>query len=244
MADRAVSEPARERDAQLAELVVILAHDFKNALAALTANLHFLDGSFGEGGDPDSVEALSDSVTLCQVLDHFLRNLDLLGRYEGVVAHKSLTSLRTIASDAAARFQRQARTADVEVSVETPDGRDALAFIDRDLFLRATENLLANAIESAPKGSRVVVEITGGERESSLTVIDARDTLPPALLRPKTLPPAGQRPTEGHRGRGLGIFCADVAARAGGGRLERSGRPSECRLRLVAPAREQEGSPS
>jgi K+-sensing histidine kinase KdpD len=247
MSDRAVPEPARERDAQLAELVVILAHDFKNALAALTANLHYLDSSLSESGDPDSVEALSDSVTLCQVLDHFLRNLDLLGRYESVVAHRTLTSLRAVASDAIGRFQRHAKASGVHLALaDGKEGSDALAFIDRDLFLRAAENLVANAVENAPKGSRVMIEIEGSERESSLTVIDSRDAPPPALLRPSVPPSVGQRPAEGHRGRGLGIFCADVAARAGGGQLERSGRPGECRLRLIAPSRDarDEGAPS
>lgn len=240
MSDRAVPEPAPERDAQLAELVVILAHDSKNALAALTANLHFLDSSLAEGGDPDTVEALSDSVTLCQVLDHFLRNLDLLGRYKSVAPHRTLTSLRAVASDAIGRFQRNARASGVHlVLADAKEGSDALAFIDRDLFSRAAENLVANAVENAPKGSRVVIEIAGDERESSLTVIDARDAPPPALLRPSALSSAGHHPAEGHRGRGLGIFCADVAARAGGGKLDRGGRPGECRLRLVAPTRDQ-----
>lgn len=225
------------RDIELSDLVVILAHDLKNALAALTANLHFLDGSLSANGDPENTEALSDSVTLCQVLDHSLRNLDLLGRYESVTAHKSLTSLRSLANDAATRFERQAKMAGVEIHIE-PEGRDALAFVDRDLFLRATENVVANAVENAPKGTRVRVVIAGDDHESSLTVIDARTTPPPTLLRTRS--PDGQRTQDRHRGRGLGILCADVAARAGGGLLERSGRPSECRLRLVAPSREQE----
>ena len=82
MADPNAAEPTNEREADLGDLVVIMAHDLKNALAALTANLHFLDGSMSEVGDPETAEALSDSVTLCQVLDHFLRNLDLLGRLQ------------------------------------------------------------------------------------------------------------------------------------------------------------------
>jgi signal transduction histidine kinase len=244
MADRAASEPALESDAQLADLVVIMAHDLKNALAALSANLHYLDGALGESGDGDSIEALSDSVTLCHVLEHFMRNLDLIGRYESVATHRGPTSLRALATEAATRFQRQAKAAGVEISVEMPSGRDALAFVDRDLFLRATENIVANAVENAPKGSTIVIAIEAGDRESSLTVIDERNAPPPALLRPRSAAAGGARIAEGQRGRGLGIFCADVAARAGGGQLERSGRPSECRLRLVAPAREQEAPPA
>ena len=76
-----------------------MAHDLKNALAALSANLHYLEGSMPEGADTDTVEALGDSVTLCHVLDHFLRNLDLIGRFDNqkVAVHRNFTSLRTIA---------------------------------------------------------------------------------------------------------------------------------------------------
>lgn len=228
----AASEPAEERDADLGDLVAVLAHDMKNALAALTANLHYLDGSLGQSDDPDCAEALSDSVTLCQALDHFLRNLDLLGRHKRVTTQSSPTPLLALATQAASRFERQAGASGVELLVEAPDGEDALAFVDRDLFLRAAENLVANAVENAPKGSKIVLEIEAGDRESSLTVIDARSAAPPPLLPPKD---AG-----GHRGRGLTMVCADIAARAGGGRLLRSGKPGECRLRLVAPARDVE----
>lgn len=236
MAERGASEPARE--SKLAEHVVILAHDLKNSLAALSANLHFLEGVLADTADGDSLEALGDSVMICQSLDHLLRNLDLLGRSEKLLVHRHLTSLRSVAGDISNRFQRQARSAGVELEIiADPESDDVLAFIDRDLFTRSAENLLANAIEHAPRGSLVRILIAGGGGESSLTIVDARENMP-APRSPHATGAPGEAPAEVRQGRGLGLVCAEVAARAAGSRLERGGGPGDCRLRLVAPARE------
>jgi K+-sensing histidine kinase KdpD len=241
MADPAVSEPPRDTDAALADLVVIMAHDLKNALAALSANLHYLEGSMPEGADTDTVEALGDSVTLCHVLDHFLRNLDLIGRFDNqkVAVHRNFTSLRTIAGEVQGKLQRQARSSGIEIEVMGSDERDVLAFVDRDLFTRAVENLVVQAIEHAPRGTRVLIEVAGDGAESSLSVIDAREGPPPALQTPVPMAGGAGRGAAGSKlARGLGLYCAAIAGLTAGSRLETSGGPGACRLRLVAPARQ------
>jgi K+-sensing histidine kinase KdpD len=229
-------------DAKLSELVVIMAHDLKNLLAALSANLHFLEGSIAESVDTDSVEALSDSVTLCNVLDHFLRNLDLIGRSDDnkIAVHKNLTSLRAIAGEVAGRFQREAKSAGVDLDLVEPGDRDVVAFVDRDLISRAVDNLVGQALENAPRGTRVRMEVGEGGGESWLSVIDAREAPPPSLRVPSSSPSGTARPSSssGRQGRGLRLHCADIAARVAGARLEQSGGPGECRLRLVAPSRQ------
>jgi K+-sensing histidine kinase KdpD len=234
----ALSDP----DAKLAELVVIMAHDLKNLLAALSANLHFLEGSIADVGDTDSVEALGDSVTLCAVLDHFLRNLDLIGRHDNgrIAVHKNLTSLRSIAGEATGKFQREAKTAGVDLDLAEPTDRDVVAFVDRELFARAVDNMVGQALENAPRGSRVLLEVGEGNGESWLSVTDAREAPPPSLRVPTSTPSGTARPSSssGRHGRGLRVHCADIAAKAAGGRVEQSGGPGECRLRLVAPSRQ------
>jgi signal transduction histidine kinase len=241
MADPGASELLRDTSASLSDLVVIMAHDLKNALAALSANLHFLEGAIESTADADSLEALSDSVTLCHVLDQFLRNLDLIGRSdtEKLTVHRNFTSLRAVAGDVVGKFQRQAKAAGVELATTTDGQRDVLAFVDRELFARAAENLVMQAIEHAPKGSRVTIDTASEGAESSLTVIDARESPPPSLDMPAPTKGGSLRPPAGGKAaRGLGLYCAAVAGRAAGGRLEPSGGPGNCRLRLVAPARQ------
>lgn len=242
MVHPAGSEALSDPDAKLAELVVIMAHDLKNLLAALSANLHFLESSMAETADTDSVEALSDSVTLCNVLDHFLRNLDLIGRSDDnkIAVHKNLTSLRSIAGDAAGRFQREAKAAGVDLELVESADRDVVAHVDRDLTARAVDNLLGQALENAPRGSSIRIELGEGGGEAWLSVTDAREAPPASLRVPSSTPSGTARPSSssGRQGRGLRLHCADIAARAAGGRLEQSGGPGECRLRLVAPSRQ------
>lgn len=229
-------------DAKLAELVVIMAHDLKNLLAALSANLHFLEGSIADTADTDSVEALGDSVTLCNVLDHFLRNLDLIGRHDNskIAVHKNLTSLRSIAGEAGGKFQREAKAAGVDLDLSEPLDRDVLAFVDRELLSRAVDNMVGQALENAPRGTRVLIEVGEGGGESWLSVTDAREAPPPSLRVPASTRSGTARPSSssGRQGRGLRLHCADIAARVAGGRIEQSGGPGECRLRLVAPSRQ------
>jgi signal transduction histidine kinase len=138
------------------------------------------------------------------------------------------------------RAQSQASTAGVEIVLDG-GANDPPAFVDRDLFTRAVENMLANALEHAPSGSRIRVEVTAGEEASVVATTDAREALPvlqwvEGSLVPTT-PATGKR-IQGLYGRGLALLCADLAAQATGARLEIDGASRACRLRLVAPVRE------
>src|SRR5262249_18297578 len=115
------------------------------------------------------------------------------------------------------------------------------AFVDRDLFTRAIENMIANALEHAPTGSRVRVEVTVRDGAVAVATTDAREALPSlhradGKLVPAT--PASRKRIPAVYGAGLAPLCADLAAQATGARLEIDGGPRACRLRLVAPVRE------
>jgi len=223
----------------LSDLVVIMAHDLKNPLAALMTNLHFLQGAVS-GPDQDAVDALCDSVTLCEVLERFLRNLDLLARKREIAVRRQVVAVGAIVQEVVSRAQTQASTAGVEILLDG-DAGDPPAFVDRDLLTRAVENMLANALEHSPSGSRVRVEVTAGEETVAVATTDARETLPLLQMAEDSLvpttPATGKR-IQGLYGRGLALLCADLAARATGARIEIDGAPRACRLRLVAPARE------
>lgn len=225
----------------LSDLVVVMAHDLKNPLAALMTNLHFLQGCV-TGPDQDAVEALGDSATLCEVLERFLRNLDLLGRKDNLVARRQPVSIGALAHEAVTRAQSQASTVGIELLLDVVDGAsDASITVDRDLFTRALDNMIANALESAPSGSQVRVAVTRDEDAASIVISDLRSSVPPLEARDSGLTPTvsldGRR-IQGLYGRGLALLCADLAARATGARLEIDGSDGACRLRLVAPVRE------
>lgn len=236
---------AQDSPPDIAELVVVMAHDLKNPLAALMTNLHFLQGAFSNSNpDPDAVDALGDSLMLCEVLERFLRNLDLFARAGDIVARRQIISVGALAQEAVNRARGQASTASVELVMETDGYGDPTALVDRDLFARALENVIANAVEHAPSGSTVRVEIAAEDAETAVVVTDARAT-PPALQTIEGIAggrsPAGStsgKRLQGLYGRGLALLSADLAARATGARVEIAGIAGACRLRLVAPARE------
>jgi K+-sensing histidine kinase KdpD len=225
---------------ELSNVVLMMAHDLKNPLTALMTNLHFLQGAVSEP-DQDIVDALGDSVTLCDVLDRFLRNLELLVRKEDLGARPQVFRLGALAHEAVNRVQSQASTAGIELRFRDAGEAEPAVFVDRDLFMRSLENVLANCIDHAPSGSTVEVRVASEANEAVVIIADEREELPALRASKVALLPSATIDTKRLQriyGRGLALLCADLAARATGARLEIDGAARSCRLRLVAPLRE------
>jgi len=222
---------------ELAELLKVMTHDLRNPLSALLTNLHFLQTSL-HGLEPDLADALADSVSLCDVLDRLIANVDVLAKSEDPrMSNRFPTSLRQIAQAVVARQRHQVASAGLEIVLDE-GGSDALALVERDMFSRAFENLVANAVEHAPPGSRIEIQVRRGEAEASVAVRDGGAGVSPEL-RKRAVSIEGQtrgaRQTDLRYGRGLGLLCADLAARAAGARLELDGDADGSVLRLIAP---------
>jgi K+-sensing histidine kinase KdpD len=231
-----MSESQRRPKPDLGAQVCVMAHDLKNPLAALVTNLHFVRSSLGDNGGADVAEALGDSVALCEVLERFTGNLDLLARR--LVGRPAMVSLRDTTEDLVGRQTPHAAALGVRLDYERPS-KVLVVEVDKELFGRAADNVLANAIEHAPQGSTVVVRL---EREGAEHVaFVVRDEGPAMavelyeqILKTGGLSGTRRRP-DGRVGRGLGLVCAELAATAAGARLEVGGDARGSRLRLIAP---------
>ena len=222
----------------ISELLKVMAHDLRNPLSALVTNLHYLKGS-AERLDADSQEALADSVSLCDVLERLITNLDIVARAEQEKPKNRFPiSLCQVAQSIVQRNQHQATSAGLELCLLPASDGDLMVVVERDMFSRAAENLVANALEHAPVGSQVKVEVAARGKDASLNVMDISPAVP-SELRKQAVSFAGQarhlRRAESRYGRGLGLLCADLAARAAGARVELDGNSRESVLRLVAP---------
>jgi K+-sensing histidine kinase KdpD len=222
----------------VSELLKVMAHDLRNPLSALVTNLHFLQGA-AAALDGDSRDALSDSVSLCEVLERLIANLDIMARGEQERPRTRFpTSLHQVAQNVVHRHKHHALSAGLELSVADGSDAEVLALVEKEMFARAAENLVANALEHAPSGSCVRVSVGLFGSEAAFAVIDSAAAVP-AELRTQAVSVAGQarglRRAESRYGRGLGLLCADLAARAAGARLELDGSAAESVLRLVAP---------
>ena len=223
-------EPEPPPSPALAELVAVMAHDLKNPLAALVTNLHYLRGTL-DGVSTDALDALDESALVCETLERLTRNLDLLARRDALEGRRYLVAVGALVDDVLGRARHHAATAGVELVGPTAGAHEPVAFVDRDLFRRALENLLAHALEHAPRGSRVSVELTVDEGSVSVVITDARPALPsPAEAQEG-------RSLQARYGRGLSLLCAELAAKPSGATLVIDGVPGACRARLTAPSR-------
>src|SRR5262245_18689519 len=92
-------EPPPAANADLPQRVRIMAHDLKNPLAALMTNLHYVRTSLGASIDVEVEEAIADSVALCEVLERFIANLDLLTRTTHEPTRRAPVSLTDVATE-------------------------------------------------------------------------------------------------------------------------------------------------
>ena len=250
-----MSEDEGKRRAELGELLILLAHDLKNPLAAVLTNLGFVGGVLAEVGvESDANEALQDAQLACESLQRLVGNLEIVARDSAQQGSRSSPptdasplDLSSVADEVVRRQQEAAASRRLIMTIRVQGGR-CYARADRDLVIRVTENLLANALQHAPGGSEIELEIgrrSGDAREIELAVVDS-GAIVPADLRAEVVTAAGQgrskgRP-DGRYGRGLALYVAALAARATGGRLEIGERRGLCAFALVLPEHDERSS--
>jgi signal transduction histidine kinase len=218
-----------------AELLELLAHDLRNPLAALTTNLHFVDGALERaGGEGELREAMADALSLCASIERLVGNVHVLGA-GAREANRTPTALRPLVEAAVARIAPEAQAVGSRIEVHVT--AEPMALVAREPLAAALSNLLANAVEHAPRGSTVTVSIDDRE---GLASIEVRDDGPavPTELRALAVSPrayAGAARTPGSRlGRGLSLLCAASSARVAGARLTIGDVAGCSSLRLVA----------
>ncbi len=214
-----MSEKLHLDDAELRSLLHLMCHDLRNPLAAIVTNLEFAKRLLSRMAvDPDLAESVEDSVTACDVLRRIVANFDLLikGNEVGVTLH-DLDVGATVA-EVTKRCGDRARQAQLELEFGG-NGRGPRTVLDRSLFSLAVENVIANSLQHAPRGSTVRVTVEPGEGHAQVVVRDDGPAIPEAL-RETALGPEGHTTSgraEGMRyGRGLGLLAARAAAAACG----------------------------
>lgn len=138
----------------------------------------------------------------------------------------------------AAAMAHSARLEGREITVSVPPGLKPVS-ADPAVLRRILENLAANALRYAPKGTKVTIAAAGlpggGARFS---VSDGGPGIPPEHLKKvfdkyfQSAPAAGG----GRKGKGLGLAFCRLAAEAHGGSIKAENlRPSGCRFTVALP---------
>lgn len=199
------SQRARER------LVADAAHELRTPLAAMRAEI---DVTLRRPREPetlresletvrveiDRLSAMSDQLLDLARLAHAqleMQTLDLVR-----LARERVDAHRSLAADAG-----------VELSLEGPSRLEAR--VDASSVGRAIDNLLANAVEHAPRGTRVTVRVDGSAGKWRVEVSDLGRGIPEAD-RDAVFEPF-RRVDARTPGTGLGLaIVADILGRHGG----------------------------
>jgi K+-sensing histidine kinase KdpD len=213
-------DPIHVDDAQLREMLSLLSHDLRNPLAAVLTNLEFSRRLLARTqGSSDLVEAIQDSVAACELVRRMLTNLDLLTKGRQQTATLQEADLVLLAREAIQRNDKHAVQSDLGLTL-APRVASARALVDRELIALALDNLLANAIQHAPRGSEVALQI---EQQGALIELSVRDR-GAIVPEDRRLAALG---AETRYSRGLGLLAAHAAARATGAALAIGGNEED-----------------
>lgn len=225
-----LSVPAME--AQLiGELLGLVAHDLRNPLSALHSNLGYLDTVLS-AGDGEAREAVEDGVVSCDGLSHVIDNVDLLGQVlrGGLRVHRSPSPIAALLAGAVERCQPAARSHGLTLELDAK-ARQLHAAVDvgRDFATRALTNLIRNSIQHAPPSTTVTVSASV---EGSRVYVQVRDAGAPLGedTRQSAFTAEGQvaakAKANSRYSRGMGLYCAQLAARLCGAEVGVVANPS------------------
>lgn len=215
----------------LGALLGRVAHDLKNPLSVIVANLRFLEAV----GDEDQREAAQESSHAAERLNRMIDDLAQLERLRSgeLRPRAQRLSLAELGEQVRDLLAPQVGSRKLEIDLPAVE-----ISTDRDILSRVLLNLLEHGLRQTPARGVVRLEARGLASELTLSVRDGG--LPftpdrtPSFLGDE-LPERGD-PPPGHRSdQGLGLFIAGTAARALGAELAmppmESGACFELRLR-------------
>ncbi|MDP2344759.1 MAG: hybrid sensor histidine kinase/response regulator [Deltaproteobacteria bacterium] len=215
------------------DLFGLLVHDLRNPLTSVIAMLHVLET------DAPSADARADAIAgliaarrVGGVIDDILQLIALeAGQMQMLWAELSLAA---VAADAVATTGGAARTRGIELAIRG----DAAICCDGALVRRAMENLLANAVRHAPRGSSVEIDVAA-RGESIVIGVSDRGPGVPEHRKGELFAKFGGVAKSGSTARrsyGFGLYLVDLVARAHHGVARVLDRPGGgARFELTLP---------
>jgi signal transduction histidine kinase len=224
----------------IGELIGLLAHDLRNPLSALHSNLGYLEAVL-PSDEGDAREAVEDGVVSCDGLSHVIDNVDLLGQIlrGGMSVSRGASSVAALVAAAVERCQPAARSHGLKLELD-PKSRQLHATVDvgRDLALKALMNLIRNGIQHAPPSTTVHVSAAIEGKNVCVYVKDGGTPLTDDLVESAFTAEgqvAGKARSNSRYSRGMGLYCARVAARLCGAEVRVVPSPKGNTFQLSLP---------
>jgi signal transduction histidine kinase len=164
---------------------------------------------------------VDDSVVSCEGLAHIIDNIDLIGRAfrDGVDERSGVgTEVVTLVGEVVTASAYMAQSHGVRIDVEPLPSDRPLSRGAREPLERALANLLRNSVQHSPANGAVKVSGRSDPDVFVVTIADSGTRLPPDI-GDQAFTAAGQVHAKsipnGRYSRGLGLYCAGLAAFAG-----------------------------
>ena len=210
-----------EKQAAQGQLVPMLAHNIRNPLASIRATAQVADN---QDLDADTRESLQGIISTVDRLERWTGSL--LAYLHPLKPQVSETSLRQIIDGALVPLQVKLREKSLTLELPDWEKQDDRIWTDEHLLEQALYNLLLNAAEAVPNGSRLDIHADLSHHSLRLLIADRGPGMP--FTPDPNATTAG--PTTKRFGTGLGIpftfkVCEALAAtisfrpREGGGTL-------------------------
>ncbi len=153
------------------ELLGLIAHDFKNHLAAMKVHADYLTKN-AEGLSPEAagcVKTISaESTRMARCVENLLANEGA----ERQPLNLEVLAAVEIAGEAAISVKPLAEAKEQSVVLAVPD-EPIYVRADRAALRQVMDNLLSNAVKFSPSGGRISLEVSGGPGEVLFTVSDS-----------------------------------------------------------------------
>ena len=203
-----------EKQAAQGLLVPMLAHNIRNPLASIRATAQVANGP---ELDPEVRESLDAIISTVDRLERWTGSL--LAYLHPLKPQPSETTIDRLIHGALEPLKLRLREKSIELNLEIAD-KHAAMFTDEHLLEQALYNLMLNAVEAAPGGSKLEIQADAINEMVRLLISDRGPGMP-FTPDPRTLSPG---PSTKRFGTGLGIPFAFKVCEALQGRIEFRGR--------------------
>lgn len=222
-------------------LAQMLAHDMRNPLAAIVANLSFLDHAC-RNADRDVRETIADLQESANVLHHLVENLVTIAALEAPDAgsHRVRVSLREVA-----RAAVQAVAPNSRVSVRVDEwGPDAEVLADASKLVLAATHLALNGVRHSQQGAEVVLSVERRGGHAALTLSDEGTPFGPPEEHFTREAQVDMKLRPGSRyERGLGLYLVGLVAQVYDGTIETARDGTRSIVRVWFPMAGEEKAP-
>jgi two-component system OmpR family sensor kinase len=231
-----MTQEAAEQGRRMAaeELLTIMAHDVRNYLTPIRGHLDLIERrARRENREQDVLNATLATGALSRLNGLISNLLDIARLNQGIFSiNPQPLNLVDLVQEVSDAF----RTAETLIQIQAP--QEVVISADPDRLHQLLENLLANAVQHAPKKTPVEVSVDTERRVDGiwavLIVANQGPGIPPDLLSHLFQPFISG---SNSRGLGLGLYLASRIARVHNGTLTVDSAPGEgTRFTLSLPA--------